>query len=301
MLLPLLLIGSCLYNTCMQLDFTKMHGIGNDFVVVDCLTNAPAISDWGSLSEKLCDRKFGIGADGVLLVVPSQKADFGYRMFNPDGSESEMCGNGIRCFGKFVFERGYTQQLEIPVETGAGILSLSLNQSEQSGKIETVRVNMGRPILARASIPMTGENGTGHVINEPLYVEGKAFHITAVSMGNPHAVYFVDTATDESINHYGPLIEKHTSFPRKTNVHEVEVLSPTEIKMLTWERGAGRTLACGTGACGSAVACILNGKTNRSILAHLPGGDLQLEWLDDDAPVFMTGSATEVYRGSVEV
>jgi diaminopimelate epimerase len=281
----------------MQLEFTKMHGIGNDFVVIDCLTHAPEVSDWNALSERLCDRKFGIGADGVLLVVPSQKADFGYRMFNPDGSESEMCGNGLRCFGKFVFERKYTPKLEILVETGAGILTLSLN--EAAGKIETVRVNMGKPRLERAEIPMLG--AFGRVVHDPLYVDGKVFHVTCASMGNPHAVYFVDHATDESINHFGPLIEKHESFPRKTNVHEVEILSPTEIKMLTWERGAGRTLACGTGACGTAVACILNGKTERTVLAHLPGGDLHLEWLDDDAPVFMTGSATEVYSGSVEI
>jgi diaminopimelate epimerase len=216
-------------------------------------------------------------------------------IFNTDGSEAEMCGNGIRAFAKFVYERGYTDKETITVDTKAGVLTLVLTVAE--GSVRSVRVNMGKPRLERSEIPMDG--ASGNVLDEPLDINGTTFRLTAVSMGNPHVVYFVDETSEERINTFGALLENHPVFPKRTNVHEVQVLSPTEIRMLTWERGAGRTLACGTGACASVVASVLNGKTERTVLVHLPGGDLQIEWTSDDAPVYMTGPATEVFTGTL--
>jgi diaminopimelate epimerase len=280
----------------MELQFTKMQGIGNDFVVADCLVpDAPTEDALQAASVFLCDRKFGVGGDGVVLVLPSDVADYKMRMFNPDGSEAEMCGNGIRCFAKFIRDRGYSDKQQITAETLAGILTLTVTEGSET----RVRVDMGEPILQRAQIPMTGE--AGKVINEPIEVSGETVGITAVSMGNPHIAFFTESATDETIDRLGPVLEKHPLFPRKTNVHLIEVVSPTEIKMLTWERGAGRTLACGTGACASVVASALNNLTGRSVLAHLPGGDLHIEWSEDDNHVYMTGPATEVFSGTVTV
>jgi diaminopimelate epimerase len=277
----------------MLLEFTKMQGIGNDFVVVDCLTeSAPSAATLQEVSPRLCDRKFGIGSDGVILVLPGSDTDFTMRMFNPDGSESEMCGNGIRCFARFVRDKGYSDKSHITVLTGAGVLVLELTDS---GK---VKVDMGKPRLDRTEIPMVGEPGP--VLGQPVEVDGVTVALTAVSMGNPHVVFFVDDATDALINNLGPKLEVHPLFPRRTNVHAVQVLNDHEIKMLTWERGAGRTLACGTGACASAVASILNGKTGRRVLCHLPGGDLLIEW-EENGPVYMTGAAETVFTGSIEI
>lgn len=277
----------------MRLDFTKMQGIGNDFVVVDCLTDsAPSAAMLQEVSPRLCDRKFGIGSDGVILILPGTDTDFTMRMFNPDGSEAEMCGNGIRCFARFVRNRGYTAANHITVSTGAGVLVLELTDS---GK---VKVDMGKPRLNRSDLPMLGEPGP--VQGDLVEVDGTTVALTGVSMGNPHVVFFVDEATDELINHIGPKLEVHPLFPRRTNVHAVQVLNDHEIKMLTWERGAGRTLACGTGACASVVASILNGKTGRRVLAHLPGGDLYIEW-EENGPVYMTGAAETVFIGSIEL
>ncbi|MES2460092.1 MAG: diaminopimelate epimerase [Armatimonadota bacterium] len=282
----------------MELQFTKMQGIGNDFVVADCLVpDAPTEEALQAASVFLCDRKFGVGGDGVVLVLPSSVADFKMRMFNPDGTEAEMCGNGIRCFAKFIRDRGYSDKTDITAETLAGILTLTVTDSDSTETL--VRVDMGEPILQRADIPMLGE--VGSAINETIEVSGEKVAITAVSMGNPHVAFFEDTATDERIGHLGPLMEKHSLFPRKTNVHLIAVISPSEIKMLTWERGAGRTLACGTGACASVVASALNKRTGRSVLAHLPGGDLHIEWSEKDNHVYMTGPATEVFTGTVTV
>lgn len=283
----------------MELAFTKMQGIGNDFVVADCLlSGAPSPDQIQAASVRLCDRKFGIGGDGVLLILPSQSADFTMRMFNPDGSESEMCGNGIRCFAKYVFDRGYTDKRTITVETGAGVLTLELEVTD--GKVGQVRVDMGPPYLERSEIPMAA-GAPGRVVAEEVTVAGEKLAITAVSMGNPHAVFFVAPATDDLINSLGPVLEKHEQFPRRTNVHAVEVLGRGEVRMLTWERGAGRTLACGTGACAVAVASALNGKTDRKVLAHLPGGDLLIEWSDADNHVYMTGPAAEVFDGTIRL
>jgi diaminopimelate epimerase len=277
----------------MKLDFTKMQGIGNDFVIVDCLTqSAPSAETLEGAASRLCDRKFGIGSDGLILVLPGSDTDFTMRMFNPDGSESEMCGNGIRCFARFVHDKGYTDKSQITVSTLAGVMVLELTDS---GK---VKVDMGKPRLDRADLPMLGEPGP--VLGQPVEVDGVTVALTGVSMGNPHVVFFVDDATNELINRLGPPLEKHPLFPRRTNVHAVQVLNDHEIKMLTWERGAGRTLACGTGACACAVASVLNGKTGRRVLCHLPGGDLFIEW-EENGPVYMTGPAETVFIGAIKI
>ena len=281
----------------MNQRFTKMEGIGNDFIVFDCLApDGPSEASLQTASEKLCDRKFGIGGDGVLLVLPSTSADFKMRMFNPDGSEAEMCGNGIRCFAKFVSDRGYTTKRNITVETMAGIKALEL--AGPHGTVVQVTVDMGVPGLDRADLPMIGAEGT--VIGEAVQVGGDTVALTGVSMGNPHVIFFSEDATDSVIDRIGPKLETHALFPKRINVHAVQIVGRGEIKMLTWERGAGRTLACGTGACACAVASTLNGLTDRRVLAHLPGGDLRIDWADDDH-VYMSGAATEVFTGEVNL
>lgn len=279
----------------MTLPFTKMQGIGNDFVVADCLAPGAMSPDaLQAVSERLCDRKFGIGGDGVLLILSSANADFMMRMFNPDGSEAEMCGNGIRCFAKFVYDRGYTDKAQISVDTLGGVKMLDL--TVESGKVTMVTVDMGKPGLERSDLPMEGAPGTA--LAQEISLGRETVAITGVSMGNPHAVFFAAQTTEDLINTLGPKIEHHPLFPRRTNAHVVEIISPSEIKMLTWERGAGRTLACGTGACACLVAANLNGKTGRSALVHLAGGDLTIDWRENDH-VYMTGPATEVFTGNI--
>lgn len=279
------------------MKFTKMHGIGNDFIVVDNTQNPLPEASIAEVSAKLNHRKFGIGGDGLILVLPSKIADFRMRMFNPDGSEAEMCGNGIRCFAKYVHDHNLHRDTQIKVETGDGVKLLKLNL--RSGIVETVRVDMGVPRLLRSEIPMRGDDNE-RVIGEVLKAEGQKFEITAVSMGNPHVVIFEDKLDVLPIGRFGPAIENHKSFPKRTNVHFVKVHNTSEITMRTWERGAGETLACGTGACATVVACILNEKTSRNVLAHLPGGDLRIEWLGDNR-VVMTGAAAEVFTGEVSI
>lgn len=279
----------------MTLSFIKMHGIGNDFVVVDCLTvGAPSPAALQEASSRLCDRRLGIGSDGVLLVLPSRVANYKMRMFNPDGSEAEMCGNGIRCFAKFVYDRGHTRDTTITVETLGG--TKTLRMTTKSGRVETVKVDMGCPSLERGDLPMRGDPGP--VRGEILKADGKRFEITGVSMGNPHVVFFADSVESVPIERVGPAIETHPSFPKRTNVHAVQVISNDEIRMLTWERGAGKTFACGTGACASVVASAVNNRTGRRVLAHLPGGDLLIEWTGDNR-VLMTGPAEEVFTGQI--
>ncbi len=275
------------------MKFTKMHGIGNDFVVVNALSGGIDESRLHELSRKVNERKFGVGADGLILVLPSKIADYRMRMFNPDGSEAEMCGNGIRCFAKYVYDRKLIPETQVKVETLAGVKLLKLQI--RAGKVEAVRVDMGVPRLQRAEIPMRGDDN-GRVINEGLKAEGRRFEITAVSMGNPHVIIFEDNVESFPVWRYGPPIETHKSFPERTNVHFVQVCNQGEIIVRTWERGAGETLACGTGACASVVACVLNDKTVRSVLVHLPGGDLRVEWMGDQR-VVMTGAAEEVFEG----
>ena len=279
------------------MQFTKMHGLGNDFVVVNALNDAPDESRLPDIAKKVNDRKFGIGGDGLILVLPSKIADFKMRMLNPDGSEAEMCGNGIRCFAKYVHDRKLLTEPQIKVETLAGVKVLKLLL--RSGKVESVRVDMGTPRLLRGEIPMRGDDN-GQVIGEKLKVEGQSFEITAVSMGNPHAVIFDSHVANVPVAKLGPLIENAKSFPERTNVHFVQVCNNAEIIVRTWERGAGETLACGTGACACVVASALNNKTGRNVLAHLPGGDLRVEWLGDNR-VVMTGPAEEVFEGEIPI
>ena len=281
----------------MTVPFVKMHGIGNDFPVFDHLQlGAPTIDQIQDAAMQLCDRRFGIGGDGTISVLPSEKADFAMRMFNPDGSEAEMCGNGIRCFAKYVFDRGLTTKTEISVETLAGIMLLDL--TVEDSKVSQVRVDMGEPRLERAQIPMEGPSG--QVLHEALKLDGEVLYITGVSMGNPHIVFFPEQATDELILRVGPKLETHPAFPKRTNVHAAQLVGRDELVMKIWERGAGPTLACGTGACAVGVAAHLNGLTGRDVLIHLPGGDLRIQWGINNH-VYMTGSAALVYEGTIEL
>jgi len=270
--------------------FIKMHGIGNDYVYIDCFQET--VADPAQLAVRMSDRHFGIGGDGLILIMPSAVADARMRMFNADGSEAQMCGNGIRCVAKYVYEAGIARKPELAIETLAGILRLQLFTAE--GVVEKVRVNMGMPRLRRQDIPMLGEGE--RVLGEKLTAGGRAFEVTCVSMGNPHCVIYVDDVAQFPVGQYGPLLEHHPQFPQRTNVEWVEWLNRREIRQRTWERGTGETLACGTGACAATVASILNGKTERAVTVHLVGGDLEIEWAADNH-VYMTGPAVEVFRG----
>jgi diaminopimelate epimerase len=282
--------------------FTKMHGIGNDYVYVNGFTET--IENPSELARKVSDRHFGIGSDGLILILPSEHADVRMRMFNADGSESEMCGNGIRCVAKYAYDHGLSRNNPMTVETGRGVLRLSLDV--ENGKVQTVTVDMGEPILDLEQIPVTqgatGRNAllkrqSDHVYALATEMDGKEIQATFVSMGNPHATIYVPDVSEVDLNLWGPKLEHYPAFPRRMNVHFVQVVSRDEVIMRTWERGSGITLACGTGACAVAVSGVLTGKTNRKLLAHLPGGDLLLEWLTDDNHVYMTGPATEVFSG----
>ncbi|MEE9200222.1 MAG: diaminopimelate epimerase [Candidatus Brocadiales bacterium] len=283
------------------MKFTKMHGIGNDYVYVNCFEET--IGNPGRLARQVSSRHSGIGADGLILITPSKKADVGMRIFNADGSEAEMCGNGIRCVAKYAYERGLAPKKRMKVETRAGTKTLDLKV--KGPMVQAVRVNMGRPGLLRKQIPMKTVKGSKggsnmRVIDEPLHmdvaVDDKTFNITCVSMGNPHCVIFLKKLKGFPVERYGPLIERHSVFPERINVHFVEVLRREEVRIKTWERGSGQTLACGTGASAVCVAGVLGKKTSRKILGHLPGGDLTLEW-SKGGDVFMTGPAEEVFEG----
>jgi diaminopimelate epimerase len=278
------------------MKFTKMHGIGNDYVYVETFTqSAPA--DPARLAVTISDRHFGVGADGLILIMPSERADARMRMFNADGSEGEMCGNGVRCVAKYLYDHGLAVKDNVSVETGRGVLSLALEIEE--GKVRRVRVDMGPPILRAADIPTLLAGNPP--VDAPLRLDGRILEATAVSMGNPHAVIYVDDVQNFPLEALGPSLEHHHSFPRRVNVHIVELCGRDEVRMRTWERGSGITLACGTGACAVCVAGVLTGRTERQILAHLPGGDLELAWPDSNGSVFMTGPATEVFSGELPV
>jgi diaminopimelate epimerase len=276
------------------MKFTKMHGAGNDYVYVNCF--AEKVEHPEQVAIKVSNRNFGIGSDGLILIMPSTKADVRMRMFNSDGSESEMCGNGIRCVAKYAYDHGIVNSKEITAETGAGILTLQLFTNGQN-KVDRVRVNMGKPRIKRSEIPMNGTD-SDKVVNEPLNILHTTFQITCASMGNPHCVIFVDDVASFQVEKYGSLIENHELFPRRTNVEFVQIISRTEVRQRTWERGAGETLACGTGASAVCVAGVLNGLTEKKILNHLSGGDLELEWADDGS-LYMTGPAVEVFSGEI--
>jgi len=273
-------------------QFTKMHGAGNDYVYVNCLATELERPD--EAARIMADRHFGVGGDGLVLIMRSDVADFRMRMFNSDGSEAEMCGNAIRCVAKYVYDRGHTDKTTVSVETLAGIRILDLAVAD--GVVEGVRVDMGEPILTPADIPVRADGD--RVVDEPLTVDGETCRVTCVSMGNPHCVLFVDEITDRQVFGLGPKIEVHERFPRKTNVEFARVLARDELQMRVWERGAGETLACGTGASGLGVAAVLNGHCDRHITVHLLGGDLVIDWAENNH-VFMTGPAAFVFDGEM--
>ena len=270
-----------------------MHGAGNDYVYVDCFNN-PMPDDPASLATQVSDRNKGIGGDGLILICPSKVADARMRMFNADGSEAEMCGNGLRCVAKYVYDHGIAVKDQLTLETGAGVLAVALTVAD--GKVASVKVDMGEPILSPADVPTTFE-GEVPVVNVPIEVDGQTFEVTCVSMGNPHCIIYVDKATDDLVHRIGPQIETDPRFPAKTNVEFIEVISSNEVKQRTWERGSGETLACGTGASAVCVAGVLTGKTDRKLTNHLLGGTLVLEWVESTNHVFMDGPATEVFSG----
>ncbi len=273
------------------MQFTKMHGAGNDYVYVNAFEERlPA--DLPRLAIAVSDRHKGVGSDGLILIGPSSVADARMQMFNADGSEAEMCGNGVRCVAKYVYDHGIVKKDTLRIETARGILELRL--ALLGGKVATVRVNMGPPILKSAEIPtkLPGDPP----VQVPLDVAGRELKVTCVSVGNPHCVTFVDEITDDLVLRVGPEIERHPAFPKRVNAEFIQVVSPTETIMRVWERGSGETQACGTGACAAAVAGVLAGLTERRILTHLSGGDLELEW-SEAGDVFMTGPAAEVFEG----
>jgi diaminopimelate epimerase len=299
------------------MKFTKMHGIGNDYVYVNCFDET--VADPSRIAPLVSDRHTGIGGDGLILIMPSQKADVRMRMFNADGLEGEMCGNGIRCVAKYAWDHGLAKKNPMRIETGRGILSLQLMVVDE--KVQEVTVNMGPPILKLAEIPVDREQVAAQheaheyvyrvsrpaTIDEMVYAGKRGDQVQAVlkstfvSMGNPHTVTFVEDVAAVPLAVLGPLVEHGKAFPRRINAHWAQVQSRNEITMRTWERGSGITLACGTGACAVCVAGILTGRTDRRILAHLPGGDLNIEWRESDNNVYMTGPATEVFSGEWRV
>jgi diaminopimelate epimerase len=271
-----------------EIHFTKMHGCGNDFVLINCLEEK--VEELGKLAKKLAHRRFGIGADQILIVSRSKVADFKMEIYNADGSQVEMCGNGIRCFAKYVYDRGLTQKQELRVETLGGIVRPRLIENQ-------VEVDMGEPVLEGRKIPV---NADGTILNYPLEVDGVSYQVSCVSMGNPHCVLYVDDVGSLDVGGIGPHFEHNPFFPKRVNTEFVEILGLDEVKMRVWERGAGETWACGSGACAVGVAGALTGKTARKIMVHLLGGDLKIEWRSDNH-VYMTGGAEEVFEGTFKL
>ena len=276
-----------------MIKFTKMHGLGNDYVYIDAINQN--IENKSELAQFVSNRHFGIGSDGLILIERSEVADFKMAMFNADGSQAEMCGNGIRCVAKFVYDKKMTDKTTIKIETLAGIKTLELNVKD--GKVETVKVDMGDPILDAEKIPVISTEKP--VKNLELKILDKEFKFTCVSMGNPHAITIVKDASEFDVKKYGKEIEINTAFPRRTNVEFAQIIDQHTIKMRVWERGAGETLACGTGACATTVACVLNGLTNRKVKIELLGGSLEIEWKKENNHVYMTGPATTVFEGEI--
>ena len=277
------------------MKFTKMQGLGNDYVYVNCfkekIENPPAVARYVS------DRHFGIGSDGLIMINPSEVADFEMEMYNADGSRSEMCGNGIRCVGKYVYDYGLTEKEHISVETLAGIKYLDL--TVEDGKVKLVKVDMGSPELVPENIPIVADGN--RVIDEPINVNGTEYRMTGVSMGNPHAVVYVEDVKGLDIETIGPAFENHERFPNRVNTEFVKVLDRNTVEMRVWERGSGETMACGTGACAVAVACILNGFTEDKVTVKLLGGDLQIEWDKEADKIYMTGPAEVSFDGEINL
>jgi diaminopimelate epimerase len=275
------------------MKFTKMHGLGNDFIFFENPDNTEI--DYSRMAIQLCHRQLGIGADGIIAVLPSEVADLRMRIINSDGSEANMCGNAIRCYARYAFERGLVQSKTFRIETFAGIIIPEV--ITEDGKVVSVRVNMGKPETERKFIPMTGEEQ--EAIQVPLQIGDEKFILTSLLMGNPHTMVFVDDVISVDLKRIGPAIEKNALFPKGTNVNFVEVVNRERVKVRTWERGAGATLACGTGCCATAVACALNGYTGRSVTIELQHGELLIEWAEDGT-VFMTGPAEESFSGEID-
>lgn len=278
------------------MKFTKMHGLGNDYVYVNCFKET--VDDPVEMAKYVSDRHFGVGSDGLIMICPSEVADFEMRMYNADGSRGEMCGNGIRCVGKYVYDYGLTDKTSISVETLGGIKYLDL--TVEDGKVILVRVNMGSPILTPSQIPILMDDPLKEmVIDEPILVDKKEYRMTGVSMGNPHDVIYIEDVKGLDIEKIGPKFENHERFPNRINTEFVKVLDRTHIEMRVWERGSGETMACGTGACAVAVASMLNGYVDNKVTVHLLGGDLQIEWNKEENLVYMTGPATVVFDGEL--
>lgn len=277
------------------MKFTKMQGLGNDYVYVNCFKET--IENPPEMAKKVSNRNFGIGSDGLIMINPSDVADFEMEMYNADGSRSEMCGNGIRCVGKYVYDYGLTEKEHISVETLAGIKYLDL--TVEDGKVKLVKVDMGNPELVPANIPIVADGD--RVIDEPINVNGSEYRMTGVSMGNPHAVVYVEDVKGLDIETIGPAFENHERFPNRVNTEFVKVLDRNTVEMRVWERGSGETMACGTGACAVAVACILNGFTEDKVTVKLLGGDLQIEWDKEADKVYMTGPAEVSFDGEINL
>lgn len=277
------------------MKFTKMQGLGNDYVYVNCFKET--IENPPEMAKKVSNRNFGIGSDGLIMINPSDVADFEMEMYNADGSRSEMCGNGIRCVGKYVYDYGLTEKEHISVETLAGIKYLDL--TVEDGKVKLVKVDMGNPELVPANIPIVADGD--RVIDEPINVNGTEYRMTGVSMGNPHAVVYVEDVKGLDIEKIGLAFENHERFPNRVNTEFVKVLDQNTVEMRVWERGSGETMACGTGACAVAVACILNGLTEDKVTVKLLGGDLQIEWDKEADKVYMTGPAEVSFDGEINL
>ena len=277
------------------MKFTKMHGIGNDYVYVNCFKET--VEHPSEMAIKVSDRHFGIGSDGLILIKPSEVADGKMEMYTADGSQGAMCGNGIRCVAKYMYDYGITDKTSISVETKSGIKYLDLTIKD--GKVDTVKVNMGTPILKAVDIPVRSEKE--QVIDEPVMVDGKEWKITCVSMGNPHAITYIDDVKNLEIEKIGPKFENHEIFPDRVNTEFVRVIDRNTVEMRVWERGSGETLACGTGACAVAVSSILNGLTEEEVTVKLLGGDLKIFWDRTENKVYMTGSATTVFDGEIDL
>lgn len=281
------------------MKFTKMHGCGNDYVYVDGAKEQIPAKDKPELVRKLSDRHFGIGGDGVIFINPSDEADFEMEMYNMDGSRSEMCGNGIRCVAKFVYDKGLTDKEHISIISGGKVKYIDLNIENE--KVLTVKVNMGEPILKAADIPVVTDNPEGSVIAENIEVAGNTYKMTCVSMGNPHAVVFMEDVANLEIEKIGPLFENHQRFPRRTNTEFVKVIDRNNVEMRVWERGTGETLACGTGTCATVVACVLNNLTEDEVNVKVLGGLIKVKWDREANLVYMTGPAATVFEGEIEI
>ncbi len=278
----------------MKLPFTKMHGISNDYIYVNAFDTQ--LPDPARVARQVSQRRTGIGGDGLILICPSETAHARMEMYNVDGSRGEMCGNGIRCVGKYLYDHGIATDNPLRVDTDAGLKVLFLEVED--GRVARVTVDMGEPILDGPQIPVAAE---GRIVNQPLDVDGQAYAVTCVSMGNPHCVTFVDDVEAIELEKIGPQFERHPFFPNRVNTEFLQVGSPSALNMRVWERGSGETWACGTGACAAAVAAVLNEKSERRVTVHLRGGDLAIEWRAQDNHVYMTGAAEEVFEGIVAV